>query len=166
MKSWWERRQAVAGALWQPLCHYFSSADEDTEAGGDEGAQLGLEASFLCPDPVVFPLFSRSPRSPAPCLAPRTHHSREPSLLPPPERAWSPSVQRASHPPKSACRWWRSPTTQAPSAGLVSPHHTAPSPDCPKERREPFPGFSLPQGCCPLFAFHLQAPSLAAESGA
>lgn len=46
--------------LWQPFCHYFSVADEETEACGDDGTQLGLEAGFLHPEPVFFPLLSLS----------------------------------------------------------------------------------------------------------
>lgn len=56
--------QCPSGIIICPLWHYFSYADEETEARGADGVQLGREASFLYPKPVFSPLLSLRPSSP------------------------------------------------------------------------------------------------------
>ena len=64
---------SVTDALLAALGHYFSFADEETEAPGDDGVQLGSEASF----PHRQSMFSLLPlpKSPEPCHVPGAAHS-------------------------------------------------------------------------------------------
>lgn len=91
---------SVTDALLAALGHYFSFADEETEAPGEDGVQPVSEAAF----PTNSPCFPCYPflnlLSPAACLTQCIPQSRVSSPLSSPERDGS---ERVSHPLGSHC---------------------------------------------------------------
>ena len=138
-----------SGIIICPLWHYFSYADEETEARGDDGAQLGCEARFLYPKPVFSPLLSLRPSSPDPLPGAKDSSLYCVLATVLGERGWEPHHAESERPTEVPPWIVEEPMT------LVS---ITPSPDCPRRETGRVSWLPCPQGGCPPFTFNLPGP--------